>query len=86
MASARLTKALAEQKVIIKKAPRVSGEVMLTFFPLMDRKTGKVSQPAAISLNGWTPVEPLRRSDVTIDNLRASNLEALVKRQAVVLL
>lgn len=85
MASAKLVRALAEGKVVIRKAPRVGGEVMLTFRPLMNRTTGKVEQPASILLSGFNPVEPLKRSDVTLENLKNSNLGELVRRQAIVL-
>lgn len=86
MASAKLVRALAEGKVVIQKAPKVGGEVMLTFRPLMNRTTGKVEQPASITLSTFKPVEPLKRSDVTLEHLRNSNLEALVQRRAIVLL
>ena len=86
MASAKLVRALAEGKVVLKKAPKVGGEVMLTFRPLMNRQTGKVEQPASIMIAGFRPVEPLKRSDVTLEHLRNSNLDDLVHRGAVVLL
>jgi len=86
MASAKLVRALAERRVVLQKAPRVAGEVVLAFRPLLDRKTGKTNQPASITLSGWKPVEPLKRSDVSLENLRHSNLENLVARRAVVLL
>lgn len=86
MASAKLVRALAEGKVLIQKAPRVGAEVMLSFRPLMNRKTGKVEKPASIILSGFKPVDPLKRSDVTLENLRNSNLADLIKRQAIVLL
>lgn len=85
MASAKLTKALAEQRIILRRAPRVSGEVMLAFRPLLNRTTGKVQQPASISI-GWKAIEPMRRTDVTFDNVRHSNIHDLVRRGAVVLL
>jgi hypothetical protein len=37
-------------------------------------------------MNGFKPVEPLRRSDVTLEHLRNSNLGDLLRRQAIVLL
>jgi len=86
MASAKLVRALAEGRVVIQKAPRVGGEVMLTFRPLMNRTTGKLEQPASIALSTFKPVDPLKRSDVTIEHLRNSNLADLVRRQAIVLL
>jgi hypothetical protein len=86
MASAKLIKALASQKVKIRKSPRISGEVILTFRPLYNKQSGKVEAPKPISIQGFRDIEPLRRSDVTIENLRNSNLEDLVRRQAVVLL
>lgn len=86
MASAKLVRALAEGKVVIQKAPRVGGEVMLTFRPLVNRQTGQVEQPASISLTTFKPFEPLKRSDVTIEHLRNSNINDLVRRQAIVLL
>jgi hypothetical protein len=85
MASAKLTKALAERRIILRKSPRVAGEVMLSFRPILDEKTGRTRQPASISI-GWRPVEPLRRTDVTFDNIRNSNLGDLVARRAVTLL
>jgi len=85
MASAKLVRALAEGKVVIRKAPKVGGEVMLSFRPLMNRKTGKIEQPASISLSTFKPVEPLNRSDVTLEHLRNSNLEELMHRNAIVL-
>ena len=85
MASAKLVRALAEGKVVIQKGPRIGGEVMLTFRPLVNRKTGKTEQPASISLKTFKPFEPLKRSDVTIEHLRNSNLADLVRRQAIVL-
>lgn len=86
MASAKLVRALAERHVVIQKAPRVAGEVVLTFQPLLNRETGETVQPASILLSTWKPIEPLLRSDVTIDNLRHSNLEDLVARRAIILL
>lgn len=86
MASAKLVRALAEGRVVLQKAPRVGGEVMLTFQPLLNRKTGKMEQPASIMLSAFKPVEPLRRSAVTIEHLKHSNLGDLVRRNAVVLL
>jgi len=86
MASAKLVKALAEGKVVIQRAPRVSGEVQLSFRPTYDPKTGKTTQPAPVILSTWKPVEPLKRSDVTLDHLKNSNLEALVRKQAIILL
>jgi len=86
MASAKLVKALAEGRVIFKKAPMISGQVQLTFLPVYNPQTGKTMQPAPILLSGWEEVDPLKRSDVTIENLRSSNLEDLVRRQAIVLL
>lgn len=85
MASAKLVRALAEGKVVIRKAPKVGGEVMLTFRPLMNRTTGKMEQPASIMLSSFKEVEPLRRSDVTLEHLKNSNLGDLVRRQAIVL-
>jgi len=84
MASAKLTKALAEQRVILTKAPRVGGEVVLVFRPLLNRLTGKTEQPASITI-GRKPINPLSRTDVTMENLRHSNLEDLVRRGAVTL-
>jgi hypothetical protein len=86
MASAKLVRALAEGRVVIQKAPRVGGEVMLSFRPLLNRTTGRMEQPASITMNGFKPVEPLRRSDVTLEHLRNSNLGDLLRRQAIVLL
>jgi hypothetical protein len=85
MASAKLVRALAEGKVVIQKAPKVGGEVMLTFRPLMNRQTGQMEKPASISLATFKPVEPLKRSDVTLEHLRNSNLDDLVRRGAIVL-
>jgi hypothetical protein len=86
MASAKLVRALAEGKVKLQRAPKIGGEVMLSFKPLVNRQTGKVEQPARISLSTYQPIEPLKRSDVTIEHLRNSNLADLVRRGAVVLL
>lgn len=86
MASAKLVRALAEGRVVIQKAPKVGGEVMLTFRPLMNRQTGQVEKPKSISLSAFQPVEPLKRSDVTLENLKHSNLGDLVRRNAIVLL
>jgi hypothetical protein len=86
MASAKFIRALAEGNVVIKKAPLISGQVQLTFRPTLDKRTGKTTQPAPILLSGWEQVEPLKRSDVTLDHLRNSNLEDLVRCQAIVLL
>ena len=86
MASAKLIKALASQKIKIRKSPKISGEVMLTFKPVYNKETGKVATPKPISIQGFKEIDPLKRSDVTIENLRNSNLEDLVRRQAVVLL
>ncbi len=85
MASAKLTKALATGNVVIQKAPKVSGEVQLVFEALYNKTTGKTETPKPISV-GWKPVDPLKRSDVTLDNVRHSNLHQLVRRRAVVLL
>ena len=85
MASAKYVKALASRKIKLRKAPRTSGEVALVFRPLYDQQTGKTVQPKTISI-GWTPMEPLKRTDVSLDNIRHSNLEQLVGRRAVVLL
>jgi len=85
MASAKLTKALAEGKVVIQKAPRISGQVQLSFRPTYDPKTGKTTQPAPVILSGWNEVEPLKRSDVTLDHLKNSNLDKLVRKQAIIL-
>lgn len=86
MASAKLVRALAEGKVVIQKAPKVGGEVMLTFRPLMNRTTGKMEQPASIMLSGFKPVDPLKRSDVTLEHLKNSNIGDLLRRNAIVLL
>ena len=86
MASAKLVRALAQGRVVFKKAPMISGQVQLTFRPTVDQRTGKVTQPAPIVLSGWEQVDPMKRSDVTLDHLRNSNLEDLVQRQAIVLL
>jgi hypothetical protein len=86
MASAKLVQALATGKVVIQKAPRISGEVRLMFYPLLNRTTGKTDQPAPITLADWSAVNPLKRSDVTLENLRHSNLEDLVRKQAIVIL
>jgi hypothetical protein len=58
---------------------------MLVFKPLLNKQTGKVETPRSISI-GLTPIEPLKRSDVTLDHLKHSNLQDLVRRQAVKLL
>lgn len=84
MASAKLVEALATGNVTLRKAPRVSGEVQLIFQPLYNRKTGKTETPNAIPI-GFKPVNPLKRSDVTLDHLKHSNLEQLVRKRAVVL-
>jgi hypothetical protein len=84
MASAKLTKALAEQRIVLKKAPRIQGEVVLAFRPMLNKRTGKMEQPASIAI-GWRSVNPLARTGVTIDNVRNSNLQDLVRRGAVVL-
>ena len=86
MASAKLVRALAEGRVVIQKAPKVGGEVMLSFRPLLNRETGKMEQPASIMLSGFKPVEPLKRSDVTLEHLKHSNLGDLMRRQAIILL
>jgi len=86
MASAKLIKALASQNVKFRKSPKTSGEVMLTFKPTYNKTTGKTTTPKPISIQGFSEVQPLLRSDVTIDHLRNSNLEDLVRRQAIVLL
>ena len=86
MASAKLVRALAEGRVVIRKAPRVGGEVMLSFRPLLNRQTGKMEQPASIMLAGFKEIEPLKRSDVTLEHLKHSNLGDLVRRNAIVLL
>lgn len=85
MASARLVRALATRDVKVRKAPGVSGEVALTFRPLMDRVTGETTQPASIRLSTFATVEPLKRSDVTLENLRESNLADLVRRNVITL-
>lgn len=84
MASAKLIEALATGKVVLRKAPRVSGEVQLVFQPLYNRTTGKTETPNAIPV-GFKPVDPLKRSDVTLDHLKHSNLELLVRKRAVVI-
>lgn len=84
MASAKLIEALATGKVVLRKAPRVSGEVQLVFQPLYNRTTGKTETPNAIPI-GFKPVDPLKRSDVTLDHLKHSNLELLVRKRAVVI-
>lgn len=86
MASAKLTKALASGNVKLRKAPRISGEVQLLFYPLMDKATGKTNQPQPITISSWKEIDPLKRSDVTLENLRHSNLADLVRKQAVILL
>lgn len=86
MASAKLVRALAEGRVVLQKAPKIGGEVMLSFRPLINRATGKREQPASIMLSSFKPVDPLKRSDVTIEHLKNSNLGDLVRRNAVVLL
>jgi hypothetical protein len=86
MASAKLVRALAEGRVVIRKAPKVGGEVMLSFRPLLNRQTGKMEKPGSIMLSGFKPVEPLKRSDVTIEHLKHSNIGDLVRRNAIVLL
>lgn len=83
MASAKLMAALATGNVILRKAPRVSGEVQLVFKPLYNRTTGKTEIPNTIPI-GFKPVDPLKRSDVTLDHLRHSNLEQLVRKRAVI--
>jgi hypothetical protein len=85
MASARLTRALAEGQVKIQRAPRVGCEVMLAFRPLRNRETGQMEKLASISLSTFRPIEPLKRSGVTIEHLRNSNLDDLLRRQAVIL-
>ena len=85
MASAKLTKALASGNVVLQKAPRVTGEVLLQFKPLYDKETGKTVQPKPIPIT-LRPVDPLKRTDVSVENLRHSNLENLVRRQAVKIL
>lgn len=85
MASAKLVEALATGNVVIQKAPKVSGEVQLVFQPLYNKTTGKTDIPNPISI-GWKPVHPMKRSDVTLDNIKHSNLEVLVRKRAVVLL
>lgn len=86
MASAKLVKALAEQRVLLRKAPRVSGEVVLTFRGIVNRQTGVMEKPADIRIMGWREVDPMRRVGVTVEQLRNSNLADLIRRQAVVLL
>jgi len=85
MASAKYVKALASENVKLQKAPRVGGEVMLVFSPLYNKESGKTEQPKSISI-GTKAIEPLKRSDVTMDNIRHSNLEQLIRKQAVRLL
>ncbi len=85
MASSKLVKALATGKVKLQKAPSIGGEVLLHFQPLLNTTTGKTEQPKSISI-GFTPMEPLNRSDVTMANLKNSNLDNLVRRRAVKLL
>ena len=84
MASAKLVEALATGKVVLRKAPRISGEVQLVFRPLYNKQTGKTETPNAVPI-GWTPVEPLKRSDVTMDHIRHSNLELLVRKRAIII-
>lgn len=85
MASARYVKAIATGNVKLRKAPKVSGEVMLTFSPLYNTTSGETEKPKSISI-GFRDMEPLKRSDVTLENIKNSNLEQLVRRRAVVLL
>ena len=85
MASAKYVKAMASGIIRLQKAPRVGGEVMLVFRPLYNKTTGKPDTPKSITV-GTSAVEPMLRSDVTLDNLRHSNLEHLIRRQAVRLL
>ena len=85
MASAKYVKALASRQIKLRKAPRISGEVALVFRPLYNQETGKTVQPKTISI-GWKAMEPLRRTDVSMENIRNSNLEQLIRRRAVVLL
>jgi len=84
MASAKYVKALASRNIKLRKAPRISGEVSLIFNPLYDPETGKTVQPKSIPI-GWKEIEPLRRTDVSLENIRHSNLEQLIRRRAVVL-
>ncbi len=84
MASAKLTKALATSNIVLQKAPRVSGEVALTFRPLYNKTTGKTEQPKSVTID-TKPIDPLKRSDVTLDHIKNSNLDQLVRRRLVVL-
>lgn len=86
MASAKLVKALAEQNVRLRKGPRVSGEVVLSFRGVMNRQTGTMEKPSDIRIVDWREVNPMARVGVTIEQLRNSNLADLVRRQAVVLI
>jgi hypothetical protein len=86
MASAKLTKALAEKKVLLQKAPTISGEVQLLFYPVYNARTGKTETPAPLLIAHGKAVDPLTRTGVTVDHLRNSNLEDLVRAQVVVVL
>jgi hypothetical protein len=84
MASAKLVEALATGNILLRKAPRVSGEVQLIFRPLYNKTTGKTETPNAIPI-GFKPVDPLKRSDVSMDHIRHSNLELLVRKRAIII-
>jgi hypothetical protein len=75
MASALLMKGLIEKKLKVKKAPNVQGSVRI-HFPNKDIQD-------FILING-DPVDVFGRINVTADDIRKSNLEALLAQGHVV--
>lgn len=77
--SAKYLKAIASKKIVAKS--RTSGEIRIVFQP-NEVSRGEFVQPRSIKL-GEKAINLLNRSDVTLDDIKRSNLAALVSRGAV---
>lgn len=74
--SAKYLKAIAMKKVVARK--RTAGEVQIVF-PV--RADG--TQPKSVCLHSFDAIDLLSRVDVTLDDIKRSNLDNLVARGAV---
>jgi len=75
--SVKYKKAIAMRTATVKRAPQVSGEVRIIFKEI----DGRLPKP--ISLNSNQPIDLLKRTDVTLSDVKRSNLQDLVNRGAV---
>lgn len=71
--SAKYLKAIAYRKIVA--CATTSGEVQIVFKPTY--RDGKIVQPKSVRL-GATYVDLLTRTDVTLDDVKRSNLDQLV--------